>query len=107
GRPLRFVLAADEAEEARRIRQILADRVRAGGRLEHCAVLYRTNAQSRALETELRLGLVPYEIVGGVAFYQRREVKDLIAYLRLVANPADAVSFWRGLDTARRGLRDA
>ena len=107
GRPLRFVLAADEAEEARRIRQILAERVRSGRRLDECAVLYRTNAQSRALETELRMGLVPYQIVGGVAFYQRREVKDLIAYLRLVANPADAVSFWRVWNTPRRGLGDA
>jgi len=107
GRPIRFVLAADEAEEARRIRQFLAGRVHAGGRLDQCAVLYRTNAQSRALETELRLGLMPYQIVGGVAFYQRREVKDLIAYLRLVANPADGVSFWRVWNTPRRGLGDA
>src|SRR5439155_306 len=81
--------------------------VRGGRRLDECAVLYRTNAQSRALETELRMGLVPYQIVGGVAFYQRREVKDLIAYLRLVANPADAVSFWRVWNTPRRGLGDA
>jgi ATP-dependent DNA helicase UvrD/PcrA len=50
---------------------------------------------------------VPYQIVGGVAFYQRREVKDLVAYLRLVANPADAVSFWRVWNTPRRGLGDA
>jgi DNA helicase-2/ATP-dependent DNA helicase PcrA len=107
GRPIRFVLTADEAEEARRIRRFLADRVRAGGRLDQCAVLYRTNAQSRALETELRLGLVPYQIVGGVAFYQRREVKDLIAYLRLVTNPADTVSFWRVWNTPRRGLGEA
>jgi DNA helicase-2/ATP-dependent DNA helicase PcrA len=101
---VRFVLTADEGEEARRIRQFLTDRQRAGGRLDECAVLYRTHAQSRALETELRLALIPYEIVGGVAFYQRREVKDVIAYLRLVANPADAVSFWRVWNTPRRGL---
>ena len=107
GAPIRFVLAADEAEEARRIRQFLLDRVRQGGRLDQCAVLYRTNAQSRALETDLRLALVPYQIVGGVAFYQRREVKDLVAYLRLVSNPADAVSFWRVWNTPRRGLGDA
>ena len=106
GPRLRFILTADEAEEARRIRQFLEGRRRAGGRLDQCAVLYRTNAQSRALETELRLGMMPYQIVGGVAFYQRREVKDLIAYLRLVANPADAVSFWRVWNTPRRGLGD-
>ena len=68
------------------------------------AVLYRTNAQSRALETELRLAGIPYEIVGGVAFYQRREVKDLLAYLRLVVNPSDTVAFWRVWNTPRRGL---
>ncbi|HEY2955702.1 MAG TPA: UvrD-helicase domain-containing protein [Candidatus Eisenbacteria bacterium] len=104
GPKVRFVLTADEGEEARRIRQFLADRQRAGRRLDECAVLYRTHAQSRALETELRLAFMPYQIVGGVAFYQRREVKDLISYLRLAANPADAVSFWRVWNTPRRGL---
>ena len=84
GPRLRFALAADEAGEARRIRRFLEERLRAGGRYDDCAVLYRTNAQSRALETELRAAGIPYELVGGVAFYQRREVKDLLAYLRLV-----------------------
>ncbi len=106
GPRLRFALAADEVEEARRIRRFLSERVRRGGRLDECAVLYRTNAQSRALETELRRSLIPYEIVGGVAFYQRREVKDLLAYLRLAVNPADAVAFWRIWNTPRRGLGD-
>jgi len=86
------------------VRGFLAAHVRDGGRLGDCAVLYRTNAQSRALETELRKNLIPYEIVGGVPFYQRREVKDLLAYLRLVVNPADAVAFWRVWNTPRRGL---
>jgi len=104
GVPVRFALAADEADEARRIRQHLAAHVARGGRLADCAVLYRTNAQSRALEAELRRHAVPYEIVGGVAFYQRREVKDLLAYLRLAVNPADAVAFWRVWNTPRRGL---
>ena len=106
GARLRFLLAADETDEARRIRAFLEARVRRGGRYDACAVLYRTNAQSRALETELRLAGIPYEIVGGVAFYQRREVKDLLAYLRLVVNPADTVAFWRVWNTPRRGLGD-
>ena len=106
GAPLRFVLAADEGEEARRVRRVLEERRRGGGRYDECAVLYRTNAQSRALETELRLAGIPYEIVGGVAFYQRREVKDLLAYLRLIVNPADRVAFWRVWNTPRRGLGD-
>ena len=104
GSLLRFVLAADEVEEARRVRGFLAERVRRGGRLSDCAVLYRTNAQSRAFETELRQARMPYQIVGGVSFYQRREVKDLLAYLRLAVNPDDTVAFWRVWNTPRRGL---
>ena len=104
GAPLRFVLAQDEVEEARRVRGFLAERVRRGGRLSDCAVLYRTNAQSRAFETELRQARMPYQIVGGVSFYQRREVKDLLAYLRLAVNPDDTVAFWRVWNTPRRGL---
>jgi DNA helicase-2/ATP-dependent DNA helicase PcrA len=104
GALLRFVLAADEVDEAGRIRAFLEAHVRGGGRFDQAAVLYRTNAQSRALETELRQRGILYEIVGGVAFYQRREVKDVLAYLRAAINPADAVSFWRIWNTPRRGL---
>jgi DNA helicase-2/ATP-dependent DNA helicase PcrA len=106
GPRLRFILAGDEIEEARRIGDFLRSRARAGHRHDECAVLYRTHAQSRALETELRRSRIPYEIVGGVGFYQRREVKDLLAYLRLASNPADAVAFWRIWNTPRRGLGD-
>src|SRR5207237_10462535 len=104
GRPLRFVLAGDEADEARRVRSWLEARVGRGGRFDQCAVLVRTNAQSRAFETELRHRGIAYEIVGGVAFYQRREVKDVLAYLRLAVNPADTVALWRIWNTPRRGL---
>ncbi|HET7225038.1 MAG TPA: UvrD-helicase domain-containing protein [Candidatus Eisenbacteria bacterium] len=107
GAQLKFVLAADEQDEAQRIRRWLEDRVRRGARLDETAVLYRTNAQSRALETELRGAGLAYEMVGGVAFYQRREVKDVLAYLRLVVNPEDAVAFWRVWNTPRRGLGPA
>ena len=104
GAKIRFVLAADDVDEARRVRNLLADHVKRGGALRDVAVLYRTNAQSRAIETELRQARMPYEIVGGVSFYQRREVKDLLAYLRLAVNPSDSVSFWRVWNTPRRGL---
>ncbi len=104
GAPLRFALCADETAEARRVRRHLEARVRLGGRLADCAVLYRTNAQSRAIETELRHAGIAYEIVGGVSFYQRREVKDLLAWLRLLVNPADSTSFFRVWNTPRRGL---
>ena len=106
GAPLRFFLAGDELEEARHIRTTLEGWVRRGATLSGCAVLYRTNAQSRALEIELRQHGLAYQIVGGVSFYQRREVKDLLAYLRLALNPADTVSFWRVWNTPRRGLGD-
>ncbi len=70
------------------------------------AVFYRTNAQSRVFEEVfIRVGL-PYRVVGGVRFYERREVRDLLAYLRLIANPADEVSLRRVLNTPRRGIGD-
>src|SRR5690349_21207859 len=70
------------------------------------AVFYRTNAQSRVFEEVfIRAGL-PYRVVGGVRFYERREVRDLLAYLRLTANPADEVSLRRALNLPRRGVRE-
>jgi DNA helicase II / ATP-dependent DNA helicase PcrA len=70
------------------------------------AVFYRTNAQSRVFEEVfIRAGL-PYKVVGGVRFYERREVRDLLAYLRLIANPADEVSLRRVINTPRRGIGD-
>ena len=104
GEALHFVLAADEAEEASRIRRWIESRRSRGRRLDDCAVLYRTHAQSRALELEMRQHGMPYQVVGGLSFFQRREVKDLVAYLRLAANPNDTVSFWRVWNLPRRGL---
>jgi DNA helicase-2/ATP-dependent DNA helicase PcrA len=72
--------------------------------LSEVAVLYRTNAQSRALETGFRNASIPYELVGGVAFYQRREVKDLLAYLRLLVNDQDDLAFTRIVNVPRRGI---
>ena len=77
GAPILFALTPDETFEARRIRHWLQQQQTRGRRLTDCAVLYRTNAQSRALETEMRQNGMPYEIVGGVSFFQRREVKDM------------------------------
>ncbi|HEV2105966.1 MAG TPA: UvrD-helicase domain-containing protein, partial [Candidatus Eisenbacteria bacterium] len=107
GAPLAFALCADETEEAARVRRWLEAGARRGRRLADCAVLYRTNAQSRALETTLRQAGIAYEIVGGVSFFQRREVKDLLAYLRLLVNPADESAFFRVWNTPRRGLGPA
>lgn len=68
------------------------------------AILYRTNAQSRVFEETLRSMRIPYAVVGGVRFYQRREIKDLVAYLRVLVNPADDLSLLRILNVPRRGI---
>src|SRR5277367_5506726 len=70
------------------------------------AVFYRTNAQSRVFEEVFIRSGLPYEVIGGVRFYERREVRDLLAYLRLIANPGDEVSLRRVLNTPRRGIGD-
>src|SRR5207244_2989026 len=68
------------------------------------AILYRTNAQSRALEEVLLRRGVPYRLIGGLRFYERREVKDILAYLRLIANPQDTLSLSRVINVPRRKL---
>jgi len=74
---------------------------------EGMAVLYRTNAQSRPFEEAFRFRGIPYRLVGAVSFYERREVKDVLAYLRLIANPADDEAFARIVNVPRRGIGDA
>ena len=71
------------------------------------AILYRTNAQSRSFEDELRKSLIPYKIYGGLSFYQRKEIKDIIAYFRLVANPNDEEAFKRIINYPVRGIGNA
>ena len=71
---------------------------------DECAILYRTNAQSRQMEEIFRRDRIPYQIVGSVQFYDRKEIKDLLAYLKLAANPADDVSFRRIVNTPPRGI---
>ncbi|MEK7366525.1 MAG: 3'-5' exonuclease, partial [candidate division NC10 bacterium] len=95
----------DEEEEAefiaRTISRLAAEE---GASFDDFAVFYRVNAQSRALEDALRRQVIPYVIVGGVRFYERKEVKDALAYLRLIASPADSVSFLRAVGVPPRGL---
>jgi DNA helicase-2/ATP-dependent DNA helicase PcrA len=88
---------ADEVERLRR---------REGRHYGDVAVLYRVNAQSRAFEDVFGRRRIPYRLVGGVRFWERREVKDLLAYLRLVQNPSDAISFGRVANVPRRKLGD-
>jgi DNA helicase-2/ATP-dependent DNA helicase PcrA len=104
GEAITVLAAADERDEAEWIAAELGRRERAGIGYVGMAVLYRTNAQSRALEEALRRAGVPYRIVGAISFYDRREVKDLLAYLRLVANPSDDEAFMRAIAVPRRGI---
>jgi DNA helicase-2/ATP-dependent DNA helicase PcrA len=96
--------AFDEREEAQYVvREI--ERLRASGtRLGGVAVMYRTNAQSRAVEDAFVGYGLPYRLIGGTRFYERREVKDVLAYLRLIANPYDAVSLQRIINVPPRSL---
>jgi DNA helicase-2/ATP-dependent DNA helicase PcrA len=105
GAPVTLVASADERDEA----EWLVRELRVRTEQDHyacgdLAVLYRTNAQSRAFEEAFRRGGVPYRVVGAVSFYDRREVKDLVAYLRLIVNPADDEAFLRAVQIPKRGL---
>jgi DNA helicase-2/ATP-dependent DNA helicase PcrA len=102
---LKLTIVSDEEEEGQLIVEGLTRAVHREKRsLRDLAVLYRTNAQSRAIENGLRRAAIPYELVGGTPFYQRREVKDLLAYLRLAVNDTDDLAFRRVLNVPKRGL---
>lgn len=96
-----FATASEEAEE---IIKNVTHMAHEGINLKNQAVLYRTNAQSRLLEEECVAKNVPYVIVGGVNFYQRREIKDVLAYLRLIANKTDDLSLRRIINVPKRGI---
>ncbi|MCL6443518.1 MAG: UvrD-helicase domain-containing protein, partial [Alicyclobacillus sp.] len=96
--------AENEHDEARFIANQIDALRRAGGRLSDVAVLYRTNAQSRVIEEVLLQAGMPYRIFGGLKFYDRKEIKDIIAYLRLIVNPADDMSFVRVIQAPKRGI---
>src|ERR671924_281502 len=108
GDPVVRVRADDEHGEAYFVVQEI-ERLRAeeGYRYRDIAIFYRTNAQSRVIEDVLmRIGM-PYRVFGGVRFYQRKEIKDILAYLRLLTNPQDVISFRRVVNTPKRGIGDA
>ena len=88
---------------ADRIQKFLRQSVEAGDEA-HCAVLYRTNSQSRLVEEALRRYGIKYTMVGGFSFYERAEIKDLLCYLRLVRNPHDSMALNRVINTPARGI---
>jgi DNA helicase-2/ATP-dependent DNA helicase PcrA len=105
GEPVTLLAAADERDEAEWVvRELERRSAAAEHRYAEMAVLYRTNSQSRALEEAFRRAGIPYRLIGAISFYERREVKDLLAYLRLVSNPSDDEAFLRAVSVPRRGL---
>ena len=107
GEAVTLLTAADERDEAEWLAGELTRRAaETDTPYQGMAVLYRTNAQSRPLEEAFRFRGIPYRLVGAVSFYERREVKDVLAYLRLIANPADDEAFLRIVNVPRRGIGD-
>src|ERR671917_2642873 len=107
GEPVRVLEVEDEHAEARFVAGEIASLLQEGYAGAEIAIFYRTNAQSRVLEDVLVRQEVPYQVIGGPRFYERAEVKDAIAYLQVLDNPADAVSLTRIANRPRRGIGDA
>jgi DNA helicase-2/ATP-dependent DNA helicase PcrA len=104
GEAIDLYAAYNEIDEAEYIVGRVAQWVRDGGSHGECAVLYRSNAQSRIIEEKLIAAQLPYRVYGGVRFFERAEVKDTLAYLRLVANRADDAAYERSVNTPARGI---
>lgn len=107
GDKIRYYQAYDEKDEARfvigQIKRLCKD---SGYKRTDFAILYRTNAQSRVLEEVLNIEAIPYKVVGGLKFYERKEIKDVIGYLKLMVNPFDDVSFLRVINEPKRSIGD-
>jgi DNA helicase-2/ATP-dependent DNA helicase PcrA len=105
GSLVNVIECSDDRTEARAVAQIVQNEIHENKRkFSDFAVLYRTNAQSRVLEEAMRQYTIPYLIVGGLRFYERKEIKDILSYLRLIANPADAISLKRVVNYPTRGI---
>lgn len=96
--------AVDENDEARFIVTEIRSERESGRAYRDCAILYRTNAQSRSVEEALLKASIPYLIIGGVKFYSRKEIKDVLAYLRFLANPRDYLALERLINEPKRGI---
>mgnify|MGYP003312956822 CR=1 FL=1 len=104
GAPLTFYNASDERDEASFIAATMMKQKAGGKSYGDMAVLYRTNAQSRILEEGMMRAGIPYTMVGGLKFYDRKEIKDVLAYLRVIYNPMDSMSLQRIINVPKRGL---
>ena len=106
GEPIALYTAYNETDEARFVVERIREWQDGGGRREECAVLYRSNAQSRLFEENLLAAGLPYRVYGGLRFFERAEIKDALAYLRLIANRDDDASFERVVNQPARGIGD-
>lgn len=108
GRKLDWIVCADEEQEAEEaLKWMNFIQARTGARYSDFAFLYRSNQQSRPLEVTLRQAGVPYVVIGGQDFFERAEVRDIISYLKIIANPRDEAAFLRVVNMPRRGIGDA
>jgi len=108
GEPLTLIEAFDETDEAQQVVYLIQQEIKKHKRnFRDFVILYRTNAQSRAIEDALRRNGISYVIVGGIRFYERKEIKDFLAYLRVIANPLDEVSLLRIINVPPRGVGPA
>jgi DNA helicase II / ATP-dependent DNA helicase PcrA len=104
GSKIQLFEAGTEQEEGFYIAETISNGIKEGKRYSDYAVLYRTNAQSRVIEEVMMKSNIPYTVVGGIKFYERKEIKDLLAYLRLIVNPHDDLSLSRIINVPRRGV---
>lgn len=108
GYPISLYTAQDEHQEAYYVaKNVIYEHDRKERPYTDFAVLYRTNAQSRVIEDIFMRNNIPYTIVGGLKFYERKEIKDVMAYLKVISNPADSISLQRIINVPRRGIGDA
>jgi len=107
GRKLRYYRGQNEQDEARYVATRILERIDTDQiAYSDCAILYRTNAQSRVFEEIFMRNSIPYKILGGLKFYDRKEIKDVAAYLKLIQNPADEIALLRVLNVPKRGIGD-
>ena len=105
GDPIQIVENFNDSMEAEKILNLInTNKSESNYSLNDFVILYRTNAQSRIIEDKLRRAGVPYHIIGGVKFYERKEIKDILAYLKVISNPSDSVSLLRVLNFPARGI---
>ena len=104
GDKIDYIVVSNEKEEAKLVAETVRDLIAAGIKEEDIAILYRTNAQSRIIEEEMLKKNIKYRVIGSFYFYNRKEIKDLLCYLRLISNHKDDVSLLRIINTPKRGI---